>query len=93
MSIDKGMDKDVVGTSLVAQWIRIHLPMQGTRVPYLVREDPTCRRATKPVHHNYWAQTPQLLKPTSLEPVLHNEKPLHGEARAPQWKVASARRN
>ena len=42
-----------VGTSLVVQWIRIRLPMQGTRVRALVREDPTCRRATKPVRHNY----------------------------------------
>ena len=39
--------------SLVAQWLRIHLPMQGTRVRALVQEDPTCRGATKPVHHNY----------------------------------------
>ena len=30
------------GTSVVAQWLRIHLPMQGTRVRALVREDPTC---------------------------------------------------
>ncbi|KAJ8785966.1 hypothetical protein J1605_006926 [Eschrichtius robustus] len=41
------------GTSLVAQWLRIRLPMQGTRVRSLVREDPTCRRATKPLCHNY----------------------------------------
>ena len=39
--------------SLVAQWLRIRLPMQGTRVRALVREDPTCRGATKPVRHNY----------------------------------------
>ena len=39
--------------SLVAQWLRILLPMQGTRVQALLREDPTCRRATKPVRHNY----------------------------------------
>ena len=67
--------------------------MQGTRVRSLVREDPTCRRATKPVHncwacalepmsHNYWARMPQLLKPVHLEPTLHkrshrNEKPAH----------------
>ena len=38
---------------LVAQWLRIHLPTQGTRVRALVREDPTCCRATKPVRHNY----------------------------------------
>ena len=41
------------GTSLVAQWLRIHLPMQGTRVQALVLEDPTFRGATKPVQHNY----------------------------------------
>ena len=41
------------GTSLVAQWLRIYLLMQGTRVRALVQEDPTCCRATKPVHHNY----------------------------------------
>ena len=29
------------------------LPMQGTRVRALVREDPTCHGATKPVHHSY----------------------------------------
>ena len=36
------------GASLVAQWLRIHLPMQETRDPALVQEDPTCRGATKP---------------------------------------------
>ena len=30
------------GTSLVAQWLRIRLPRQGTWVRSLVREDPTC---------------------------------------------------
>ena len=42
-----------IGASLVAQWLRIRLSMQGTRVRALVREDPTCRRATKSIHHNY----------------------------------------
>ena len=41
------------GVSLVAQWLRICLQMQGTRVRALVWEDPTCRGATKPVSHNY----------------------------------------
>ena len=41
--------------SLVAQWLRICLLMQGTRVRALVWEDPTCRGATRPVSHNYWA--------------------------------------
>ena len=63
--------------SLVAQWLRIRLPMQGTRFRALVRENPTCRGATKPVCHNYWAwalepaspnylaHMPQLLSPCS----------------------------
>ena len=45
--------KEMIGASLVTQWLRIHLPMQGTRGQALVREDPPCCRATKPVHHNY----------------------------------------
>ena len=60
--------------------------MQGTRVWALVREDPTCRRATKPVRHNYWACAlepashnyracvSELPKPACLEPVLHNKR-------------------
>ena len=47
------MENTLAGASLVAQWIRICLPMQGTEVRSLVWEDPTCRGATKPVHHNY----------------------------------------
>ena len=43
----------VLGTSLVVQWLRIRLPVQGTRVRSLVREDPTCRGATKPTCCNY----------------------------------------
>ena len=42
-----------VRTSLVVQWLRIHLPTQGTQVRSLVREDPTCRGATKSMCHNY----------------------------------------
>ena len=85
-----------LGASLVAQWLRIHLPMQGTRVWALVQEDSTCRGATKPMCYNYWACAP--------EPTSHNywayapracapqqEKPLQWEARAPQGRVAPAR--
>ena len=43
----------MTGTSLVAQWLRICLPMQGTQFRALVWEDPTCHRTTKPVCHNY----------------------------------------
>ena len=39
--------------SLVVQWLRICLLMQGTWVRALVWEDPTCRGATRPVSHNY----------------------------------------
>ena len=41
--------------SLVAQWLRICLLMQGTRVRALVWEDPTCHGAAGPVSHKYWA--------------------------------------
>ena len=75
-----------LGASLVAQWLRIRLPMQGTWVRALVWEDPTCRGATKPVchsywacalepvSHNYWVYVPQLLKPARLEPMLRNKR-------------------
>ena len=42
-----------LGTSLVGQWLRICLPMQGTPVRALVQEDPTCHGATQPLRHNY----------------------------------------
>ena len=38
--------------SLVVQWLRICLPMQGPRVRALVWEDPTCHGAAGPVSHN-----------------------------------------
>ena len=66
--------------SLVAQWLRIRLPMQGTQVQALVWEDPTCRRATKTVHHNYWARVLQQLKPMCLEPVLRNKRSHRNES-------------
>ena len=50
---DKESNLKMIGASLVAQWLRICLPLQGTRVRALVWEDPTCRRATKPMRHNY----------------------------------------
>ena len=66
----------------MAQWLRIRLPMQGTRVRALVWKIPhaaeqlsPCATTTEPM--------PQLLKPTRLELVLcnkrshHNEKPTH----------------
>ena len=52
------------GASLVAQWLRIRLQMQGPWVWALVQEDLTCPGPTKPEHHNYWAY--------ALEPMSHN---------------------
>ena len=43
--------KIIMWASLVVQWLRIHLPMQGTQVQSLVQEDSTCCRATKPMYH------------------------------------------
>ena len=48
-----GGSKRILLASLVAQWLRICLPMQGTWVRALVWEDPTCCGATRPVSHNY----------------------------------------
>ena len=35
---------------MLVQWLRIHLPVQGTWVQSLVWEDPTSCKATKPMH-------------------------------------------
>ena len=87
----------IIRASLLVQWLRIRLPMQGTRVRALVREDPTCRGATKPVRHNYWAcalqparhhcwsHAPQLLKPVCPRArAPQQKKPPQWEAHAPQ---------
>ena len=42
-------------TSLVVQWLRIHLPRQGTQDQSLVQEDLTCCGATKPMSHSHWS--------------------------------------
>ena len=74
------------GTSLVAQWLRVCLPMQGTQVRALVWEDPTCRRAARPVSHNYWACASGACAP-------QQERPRQWEARTLRWRVAPALRN
>ena len=83
---DHSFKKCIWGTSLVVQWLRIRLPIQGTRVRALVQEDPTCGGATKsvchsywacalePESHDYWARVLQLPKPARLEPVLRNKR-------------------
>ena len=60
--------------------------MQGTQVRALVREDPTCRGATKPVHRHYWA--------CALEPVLRNYWSPHAtttEVRSPRARAPNKR--
>jgi len=69
------MIKNKKSASLVAYWLGIHLPMQGTLVESLVQKDPTCHGATNPKYHSYW--------PSTQEPMLcgkrsHcNEKPFN----------------
>ena len=41
------------GTSMVIQWLRVHLPMQMTPVQSLVWEDSMCHGTTKPEHCSY----------------------------------------
>ena len=60
--------KNKTRTSLVVQWLRIHLPMNGTQVRSLVRENPMCCGATKPTCCNYWS-------PCSSAYALQQEKP------------------
>ena len=65
----------LLGASLVAQWLRICLPMQGTWVRALVWEDSTCRGATGPVSHNYWACASGACALQQERP--HSERPTH----------------
>ena len=58
----------------MVQWLRICLPLQGTQAPPLVQEDPTRRRAAKPVDHSYWS-------PCLLEPVFCHKRSPHTTTR------------
>ena len=80
------------GTSLAVQWLRICLPIQGTRVLSLVLEDSTCHRAAKPAH-NYWACALELSSTATEASVpracaLPQAKPPQREARAPSLESA-----
>ena len=73
-----------MGTSLVAQWQRIHLPMQDTQNSSLVQEDPHMHNATQPHSPQLLslcsgAQKPQLLSPHMIKPGLCNERSHHNE--------------
>ena len=71
--------------SLVAQWLRVRLPMQGTRVRAPVREDPTCRGAAGPVSHGRWACASGACAP-------QRERPQQWGARVPQKKNKNKKR-
>ena len=60
----------------MAQWLRVRLPMQGTRVRAPIREDPTCCGAAGPVSHGRWACV-------SRACALQQERPQQWEARVP----------
>ena len=99
---DKCQKKICKRASLVVQWLRICLVMQGTPVWSLVQEDLTCLRATKHVSHkswvcalesgsrNYLAHEPQLLNEACAPgaPAPQLEKLLQWEAQAPQLEKA-----
>ena len=77
----------------MAQWLRTRLPMQGTRVRALVRQDPTCHGATKP-------RVPQLLslhsrtcEPQLLSPCATTTEACTPRAHALQQREATAMRS
>ena len=81
--------KESLGTSLMVQWLRIHLPMQGTPVQPPVWEDSICHRATKA--HAPWLRSLRATTTAATVPracVQQQEKPPQWEACAPQWRVA-----
>ena len=89
-------------TSLVAQRLRICLPRQGTQVQSLVQEDPTCRGAAKPLHHNYWAcalgpashnyWVPQLLSLRAATIEAHMPRSCAPQRKPPQWEACALQR-
>ena len=66
---------------MVVQWIRILLPMQGTWVQSLVREDPTCHRAANPMKHNFCS--PGTWSLCSATENHHEKKPVHLNKESP----------
>ena len=73
------------GGSVVKKKKKIFLPVQETWVWFLGWKNPTCHRATKPVHYNYsacalatrgqnyWVHVPQDRSLCALEPVLSSK--------------------
>ena len=78
--------KERSGAPLVVQWIRLCLPVQGTQVRFLLWEDPTCPRATKPMQQapeptccNCWSpRSPHAYSPLPHKRSHHSEKSTQG---------------
>ena len=49
---EQGSEEKMQRDFLVIQWLRVHLPGQGTRVRSLVGEDPVRLAASEPGHRN-----------------------------------------
>ena len=65
------------GEEGLPQWLSAKdcLPTQESQAWSLVWEDPTCLRATKPGHHNYWA--------CAVEPCAPQQE------KSPQWEACA----
>ena len=68
-----------LGASLAAQWWRIPLPVQETRVRSLIQEDHTCHVAARPLmRHSCWACALESGSPEAY--ALQQDRP-------PQWEA------
>ena len=70
--------------SLVAQWWKVYLSMQETRVWSLIWEDLTCHGATEHLRHSYWACALDQGSRSRWSPCSTAEKPPQWEARTRQ---------
>ena len=64
----------------MVQWLRVCLPMQGTRVRAPVWEGPTCCRAAGPMSHGRWACASGACAP-------QRERPQQWEVHVPTQKI------
>ena len=58
----------IIGTCLVVQWLRIHLPMQGTQVRALVQEDPNAAEQLSLCATTTEARVPRARAPQQEKP-------------------------
>ena len=69
-----------VRTTLVVQWLRIRLPVQGAPAGSLAQEDPMCHGATKSLCHHYWCPCPRASAPPQKKPPQREARALRGRA-------------